>query len=83
MNPVIKPWLIAGLIAALAGSTLLSGILIVKLGHFDDLQKQTDDLTSQKAQASTDLAALQIQADVLQKQVDIERRLLQGWWHDF
>ena len=31
MNPVIKPWLVAGLVVALAGNVLLSAVLIVKL----------------------------------------------------
>ncbi len=79
MNPVIKPWLIAGLITALAGSTLLSGIIIVRLGHVGDLQKQSDDLAAQTAQASTDLAALQSQHDTLQKQVDILKPSLADW----
>ena len=36
MNPVIKPSLVVGLVGALAASALLSGVLIVKLGRFED-----------------------------------------------
>jgi hypothetical protein len=37
VGAVIKPWLIAGLVIALASNVLLSAILIIKLSGFEDI----------------------------------------------
>lgn len=83
MNSVIKPWLIAGLVIALIGSALLSGILIVKLSRFDDSKRQADEADARAITRRAELAQLQVNVETLTTQsnalaltiVDYEKRL--------
>ena len=43
MNSVIQPLLVVGLIGALVGHAFVSGVLVVKLGRFDDAQRTADE----------------------------------------
>ena len=61
MIAVIKPWLVAGLVVALADNVLLSAVLIVKLSRFGQIQKEADDLRQAREKLNTDLAALRQQ----------------------
>lgn len=69
-SAVIKPWLAAGMIVALAGNVLLSAVLIVKLGRFDDSKRQADEAEARVAAQRTELAKLQVEVETLAKQKD-------------
>ena len=49
----------AGLVAALAGNVLLSAILIVKLGRFDESKRQAEETEARVAKLRGELAKLQ------------------------
>jgi chromosome segregation ATPase len=79
MNAVIKPWLSASLIAALAGNVLLSAVLIVKLGRFDDTKKQAEEAEALAVQKHTELAGLKVEVESLAKQKDSLAPTVADW----
>lgn len=79
MNPVIKPWLVVGLVVALAGNVLLSAVLIVKLSRFDDSKRQADEVEARAATQRTELARLQVEVDALTKQKDALAPAVADW----
>ena len=79
MNPVIKPSLVVGLVGALAGSALLSGVLIVKLGRFDDAKLKADETESRTAAQTTELAKLKTEIESLTRQKDTLQPQIADW----
>jgi chromosome segregation ATPase len=79
MNSVIKPWLVAGLTIALACSVILSGVLILKLGRFDEAKRQAEEAEGLAARKQTELAALQVEIESLTKQKDALAPTVADW----
>ena len=79
MNAVIKPWLSAGLIVALAGNVLLSAVLILKLSRFDDTKKQAEEAEALAVQKRTELSALQVEVESLTKRKDVIAPTVADW----
>ncbi len=79
MNPVIKPSLVVGLVGALAASALLSGVLIVKLGRFDDARLKADEAESRTATHTTELAKLKTEIESLTRQKDTLLPQIADW----
>ena len=79
MNPVIKPSLVVGLVGALAASALLSGVLIVKLGRFDDAKLKADEAESRTATHTTELAKLKTEIESLTRQKDTLQPQIADW----
>lgn len=79
MNAVIKSWLSAGLVVALAGNVLLSAVLILKLSRFDDAKRQADEVEARAATQRTELAKLQIEVESLTKQKDALAPTVADW----
>ncbi len=79
MNVVIKPWLSGALIAALIGSALFSGILIVKLNRFDAAKQQADEAKASAAMQRTELAKLQVEVETLTKRKDVLAPTVADW----
>ena len=78
-SAIIKPWLVVGLIGALAGSVLLSLYLIVMLGRFDDSKRQADEAGARAATQRTELARLQVEVETLSKQKDALAPVVADW----
>lgn len=78
-TPVIKPWLPAGLVVALVGNVLLSAVLIVKLGRFEDSRRQADEAEARTAAQRTELAKLQVEVETLNKQKDALAPAVADW----
>jgi biopolymer transport protein ExbB/TolQ len=76
---VIKPWLSAVLIFALAGNVLLSAILIIKLSGFEDMKRRADETEAEAATNRTELASLQADVDSLSKQKDALAPTVADW----
>jgi chromosome segregation ATPase len=76
---VIKPWLSAGLIIALAGNVLLSAILIIKLSGFEDMKRRADETEVEAAKNRTELSSLQADVDSLSKQKDALAPTVVDW----
>jgi len=76
---VIRPWLSACLIIALAGNVLLSGILIVKLSGFEDLKRRADETEAEAAKKRTELSSLQVDVESLSKQKDALAPTVADW----
>ena len=80
---VIKPWLSGGLVVALVGNFILSGVLILQLGTFEDERRQAREVEAGIAKTGTELATLQGEVESLTKQkqalaptiVDWEKRV--------
>ena len=73
MNKIGKTWLIAGLVVGVSGTVLFSLALIVKLGRFEDIRYKAEEIENQATQKSTELSALQVELDTLNKQKEILR----------
>jgi chromosome segregation ATPase len=76
---VIKPWLSAVLIFALAGNVLLSAILIIKLSGFEDMKRRADETEAEAATNRTELASLQADVDSLSQQKDALAPTVADW----
>jgi chromosome segregation ATPase len=79
LGTVIKPWLSAGLIIALAGNVLLSAILIVKLSGFEDMKRRADETEAEAATKRTELSSLQVDVESLSKQKDALAPTVADW----
>jgi chromosome segregation ATPase len=79
MNSVIKPWLSAGLIVALAGNVILTAILILKLSRFDDMKRQAEEVEVLATQKRTELAGLKVEVESLTKQKDSLAPTVTDW----
>ncbi|PYJ81359.1 MAG: hypothetical protein DME22_21350 [Verrucomicrobia bacterium] len=79
MNTVIKPWLVAGLVVALAGNVLLSAVLIVKLSRFDDSKRQAAEAEVRAAKQRTELSALQVEVESLTKRKEVLAPTVADW----
>jgi chromosome segregation ATPase len=79
MNAVIKPWLVVGLVVALAGNVLLSAVLIVKLSRFDYSKQQADEAEARTAKQLTELSALQVEVESLTKRKDALAPTVADW----
>ena len=79
MNAVIKPWLIACLVIALAGSVLLSAVLIVQLSRFDDSKRQAEEAEARANSQRTELAKLDVEVEALSKQKDALAPTIAEW----
>lgn len=62
---VIKPWLSGGLVIALLGNLILSGVLILKLGEFDETKRQAQEAEAGTARSRAAVSSLQVEVDSL------------------
>ena len=65
--------------AKLAASALLSGVLIVKLGRFDDAKLKADEAESRTATHTTELAKLKTEIESLTRQKDTLQPQIADW----
>jgi predicted nucleic acid-binding Zn-ribbon protein len=80
---VINLWLSGGLVIAVLGYAILSGMLILKLGGFENARRQAQEAEVALGSARTELSTLRHEVDALEKQrgiltptiVDWEKRL--------
>ena len=79
VSPVVNPWLIAGLIMALAGNVLLSAALIVKLSHFDDAKIQADEVEAQTAKKHAELSSVQSEVETWTKRKEMLQPTIADW----
>ena len=78
-SAVIKPWLVAGLVVALAGNVLLSAVLIVKLSRFDEAKRQADEAEARAASQRSESAKLQVELKTLTEQKDALAPTVADW----
>src|SRR5437899_676107 len=78
-STVIKPWLAAGLIIALAGNVLLSAVLIVKLGGFEDTKKRAEEIEAETVKKRTELSSLQTDVESLTQRKGILEPTVADW----
>ena len=76
---IIKPWLGAGLVAALAANVLLSAILIVELGRFDESKRQAEETEARVAKQRGESAKLQVEVETLTKQKEALAATVADW----
>ena len=76
---VIKPWLSGGLIVALVGNLVLSGVLILQLGTFEDTRRQAQEVQAAIAKTRTELATLQVEVESLTKQKEALAPTIVDW----
>ena len=76
---VIKPWLSGGLIVALVGNLVLSGVLILQLGTFEDTRRQAQEVQAGIAKTRTELATLQVEVESLTKQKEALAPTIVDW----
>jgi len=79
MNAVIKPWLSAGLIVALAANALFSAVLILNLSRFDEAKQQARDSEDRIATNRTELARLQVEVGTLTEKKDTLAATVTDW----
>ena len=79
MNSVIKPLLAVGLIGALVGHALVSGVLIVKLGRFDDAQRKADEAEERAKSIRVNVEELQVEVGSLLKLKDTLKPTIADW----
>ena len=79
MNAVIKPWLVGCLVAAIAGSVLLSAVLIVQLSRFDDSKRQAEEGEARADTQRTALGKLQVEVESLTRQKDALLPTVADW----
>ena len=76
---VINLWLSGGLVIAVLGYAILSGMLILKLGGFEDARRQAQEAETALGSARTALSTLRHEVDSLEKQRGfLRQRLLIG-----
>lgn len=76
---VIKPWLSGGLVVALIGNIVLSGVLILGLGSFEDTKRQAQEAEATIGKARTELTSLQVEVDFLKKQKEVLAPTIADW----
>jgi len=76
---VIKPWLSGGLIVAIVGNFVLSGVLILQLSTFEDTRRQAQEVEAGIAKARTELATLQVEVESLTKQKEALAPTIVDW----
>jgi chromosome segregation ATPase len=76
---VIKPWLSGGLVLALVGNIVLSGVLIFRLGGFEDIKRQAQEAETATEKARMELTSLQFEVDSLKKQKDALTPTIVDW----
>ena len=78
-NAVIKPWLIAGLVIAVAGYVLFTAVLIMLLSHFDDSKRQADEADARTATQCTKIAKLRDEVGTLTDKKDMLVPMIADW----
>lgn len=76
---IIKPWLRAGLVAALVANVFLSAILIVKLGGFDESKRQAEEAGALVAKLRGELTKLHLEVEALTKQKEALAPTVAEW----
>jgi len=76
---VINLWLSGGLVIAVLGYAILSGMLILKLGGFEDTKRQAQEADVALRSARIELATLQHDVDSLEKQRGILTATIADW----
>lgn len=79
VGTIIKPWLSAGLVAALAGNVLFSAILIVKLSGFEDMKKRAAEIETETTTRRMELSSLQADVESLTKQKEALAPTVADW----
>ena len=79
MNKIIKTWLIAGLIVGVSGTVLFSLVLIVRLGHIENIINKAEEMETLATKKSAELSALQVELDTLNKQKEILKPSISDW----
>jgi chromosome segregation ATPase len=76
---VINLWLSCGLVIAVLGYAVLSGMLILKLGGFEDTRRQAQEAETALGSARTELSTLRHEIDALEKQRGILAPTIADW----
>jgi hypothetical protein len=76
---VIKPWLSGGLVVALVGNFVLSGVLILQLGTFEDARRQAQEVEAGIAKTRTELSTLRIEVKSLRREKDALTPTIVDW----
>jgi len=76
---VIKPWLSGGLVVALVGNFVLSGVLILQLGTFEDARRQAQEVEAGIAKTRTELSTLRIEVESLRREKDALTPTIVDW----
>lgn len=76
---IINLWLSGGLVIAVLGYAVLSGMLILKLGAFEDTKRQAQDVEVALKNARTELSTLRHEVDTLEKQRGILAPTIADW----
>jgi len=76
---VINLWLSGGLVIAVLGYAILSGMLIVKLGGFEDVRRQAQEAEVAFGSARTELSTLRHEIDAMEKQRGILAPTIADW----
>ena len=76
---VINLWLSGGLVIAVLGYAVLSGMLILKLGGFDDARRQAQGAEAALSSARTELSTLRHEVGALEKQRGILAPTIADW----
>src|SRR5436190_8001908 len=78
-HTVIKPWLSACLIIALAGNVLLSAMLMVKLSGFEDTKRRAEEIEVETVKKRTELSSFQTDVESLIKRKEILEPTVANW----
>jgi len=76
---VINLWLSGGLVIAVLGYAVLSGMLILKLGGFEDTKRQAQEAEVALGNARTELSTLRHEIDAMEKQRGILAPTIADW----
>src|SRR5712691_10828462 len=76
---VINFWLSGGLVIAVLGYAVLSGMLILNLGGFEDARRQAQEAEMALRSARTELSTLRREVDSLEKKREILEPTIADW----
>jgi chromosome segregation protein len=76
---IINLWLGGGLIVAVLGHAVLSGMLIFKMEGFEGTKRQAQESETALAKARTELSSLQVEIESLKKQREILVPTIADW----
>jgi chromosome segregation ATPase len=76
---VINPLLSGGLVIALLGNLILSGVLILKLGEFDETKRRAEEAEAGTARSRAAVSSLQVEVDSLTAQKNTLEPTIADW----
>src|SRR5947208_2620730 len=76
---VINPWLSGGLVLAVFGYIVLSGMLILKLGSFEDTKRRAQEAEAILERVRTELSSLRVEVNSLEEQRGVLAPTITDW----